>query len=113
MRGTNSTNAEWSSNFDVGADTSEYYNLTGSHPDWKNKENHKGFDVTMNRVLKEYNKYAESQGFNSDSIKKTILVTGHSRGGAIANLLGAYFEKEVIINHLHIHLLLHLLRQTR
>lgn len=67
----------------------------------------------MNRVLKEYNKYAESQGFNSDSIKKTILVTGHSRGGAIANLLGAYFEKEVIINHLHIHLLLHLLRQTR
>ena len=93
VRGTNSTNAEWSSNFDVGADTSEYYNLTGSHPDWKNKENHKGFDVTMNRVLKEYNKYAESQGFNSDSIKKTILVTGHSRGGAIANLLGAYFEK--------------------
>lgn len=93
VRGTNSTNAEWSSNFDVGADTSEYYNLTGSHPDWKNKENHKGFDVTMNRVLKEYNKYAESQGFNSDSVKKTILVTGHSRGGAIANLLGAYFEK--------------------
>lgn len=29
VRGTNGTNAEWSSNFDVGADTTDYYDAVG------------------------------------------------------------------------------------
>lgn len=94
IRGTNSTNAEWSSNFDVGADTDNYYAMTGEHPYWINKSNHKGFDVTMNRVLEKYNEYIDEIGINDSSIKKSILITGHSRGAAIANLLGAHFEDD-------------------
>lgn len=93
VRGTNGTNAEWSSNFDVGADTSAYYNAVGSsHPHWKNKLNHKGFDVTANRIIDKFNDYMDRHGLNSSSLPKTILINGHSRGAAIANLLGAYFE---------------------
>lgn len=51
VRGTNGTNSEWTSNFDVGADTTQYTSLTGSHSQWTNKANHKGFDVTANRVI--------------------------------------------------------------
>ena len=92
VRGTNGTNAEWSSNFDVGADSDEYYDAVGhDHPDWNNKANHKGFDVTANRV---YTKLFEYIYDNIDmSAQKTILITGHSRGAAIANILGARFEK--------------------
>lgn len=93
VRGTNATNAEWSSNFDLGADTPEYYAAMGqSHPDWLNKGNHKGFDVAMNRVLTKFYDYVERHGLNDLTRDKTILVTGHSRGAAIANLLGAHFE---------------------
>lgn len=92
VRGTNGTNAEWSSNFDVGADDDAYYNRVGYvHPDWKNKINHKGFDVTANRVLKKYDAYVKKYKLNDSTIKKSILITGHSRGAAIANLLGAHF----------------------
>lgn len=93
VRGTNGTNAEWSSNFDVGADTSAYYSAVGwSHPDWTNKKNHKGFDVTTNRILYLFEDYLNRHGLDDTNMKKTILVTGHSRGAAIANLLGAHFE---------------------
>ncbi len=93
VRGTNGTNAEWSSNFDVGADTSSYYKALGSsHPDWKNKANHKGFDVTTNRIIAKFVDYIQRHNLDDISIPKTIFVNGHSRGAAIANLLGAYFE---------------------
>lgn len=92
IRGTNGTNAEWSSNFDVGADTNEYYAATGSsHPDWKNKDNHKGFDVAANRVIVQINNYLSRHSLTSGA--KSIVITGHSRGAAIANLLGAHYEK--------------------
>lgn len=90
VRGTNGTNEEWSSNFDVGADTAQYYSSAGSsHPDWKNKMHHKGFDVAANRILTKVNDYFTRRGLTG---AKNILVTGHSRGAAIANLLGAHFE---------------------
>lgn len=93
VRGTNSTNAEWSSNFDVGADTEEYYNALGSaHPQWKNKNNHKGFDVATNRIIEKFDDYVKRHNLNNGDLSKSILITGHSRGAAIANLLGAYFE---------------------
>lgn len=95
VRGTNGTNAEWSSNFDVGADTEEYYNAMGSeHPYWKNKINHKGFDVTANRVLEKVEDYISRYGLNDSSINKSILITGHSLGAGISNLLGAHFEND-------------------
>lgn len=92
VRGTNATNAEWSSNFDVGANTDDYYNALGfSHPHWKDFANHKGFDVAMNRVLEKFADYEKRHGLDRMS-NKVILVTGHSRGAGIANLLGAHFE---------------------
>lgn len=92
VRGTNATNAEWSSNFDVGADTTEYYNIMGSsHPDWLNKANHKGFDVATNRILTKFYDYIQRHGLE-DTPNKTILISGHSRGASISNLLGAHFE---------------------
>ncbi len=93
VRGTNGTVEEWSSNFDVGADTPEYYTAVGSeHPDWTNKDNHKGFDVSANRVYAKLNDYIDE--YVDDSSEKVILITGHSRGAAIANILGTYFEDD-------------------
>ena len=92
VRGTNGTNSEWTSNFDVGADTMDYYNACGfEHPHWKDLDNHKGFDVTTNRVLEKFADYEKRHGLDKLS-NKVILITGHSRGAAIANLLGAHFE---------------------
>ena len=91
VRGTNGTNAEWSSNFDVGADTTEYYDAVGyNHPDWKNKANHKGFDVAANRVYDKLFEYINT--YVDSSAQTSILITGHSRGAAIANILCQMFE---------------------
>lgn len=95
VRGTNGTQAEWSSNFDVGADTSNYHSMTGEHPDWSDTANHKGFDVAKTRILKAFDSYVselEASGRLDSSAKRSIFISGHSRGAAIANLLGAYFE---------------------
>ncbi|MBE6753581.1 MAG: VWA domain-containing protein [Ruminococcaceae bacterium] len=95
VRGTNGTQAEWSSNFDIGSDTKAYYDMTGEHPDWINKLNHKGFDVAATRILRAYNQYIaelEASGKIDPSIKKSIFISGHSRGAGIANILGAHFE---------------------
>lgn len=97
VRGTNGTQAEWASNFDIGSDTQAYYDKTGEHPDWLNKKNHKGFDVTANRIITAFNQYVadlEAKGKMDPSIPRSIFITGHSRGAGIANLLGAHFEKE-------------------
>lgn len=93
VRGTNGTHEEWTSNFDIGADTAEYYSATGtSHPHWRNKDHHKGFDVAANRVLERLLAYIET--YVNPYSEKSILITGHSRGAAIANILGAHFEDD-------------------
>ena len=80
----------WFSMFDIGADIPEYFALTGEHFDWINRNNHKGFDVTANRIIREIRNYMNS----IDTGGQTILwITGHSRGGAVANIAGAYFER--------------------
>ena len=91
VRGTNETNAEWSSNFDVGADTREYYTAMGnSHPHWVNKNNHKGFDVASNRVYEKLQNYIST--YVASDAEVSMLVTGHSRGAAIANILSQMYE---------------------
>ena len=90
VRGTNGTIEEWSSNFDVGADTDAYYDAMGipeedRDKEWKNKENHKGFDVAANRALDKINNYIAY--YCKDNVDKSFFVTGHSRGAAIANLV--------------------------
>ena len=88
VRGTNGTSEEWSSNFDVGADSSVYTNLTGNHPEWTTKLNHKGFDVAATRALVKIESYLRNHHISNGS----ILICGHSRGAAIADILGSKFE---------------------
>lgn len=83
---------EWCSAFDPGCESEAYQELTGEHPEWKNKDHFKGLDVAANRALAYINSYIEKTG--DDALEDRILITGHSRGGGIANILGAYFEKE-------------------
>jgi len=84
------TISDWKSNFDIGYDCDEYYEETGEHPEWTNKDHHKGFDVAANRVYNSIEKYISK---NTDSsCEKVYFVTGHSRGGAIANIIGTYYE---------------------
>lgn len=87
VRGTNSTIEEWASNFDIGT-TDEY---TGSD-DWKIKENHKGFDIAATRILNEI--YSKNIISNDSNVETVFWITGHSRGAAIANILGARLSDE-------------------
>lgn len=91
VRGTNGTIEEWSSNFDVGLNTDMYWDV--DNPYWRNKDNHKGFDVTANRL---YDYILEYVNNNIDSaVTKSIYISGHSRGAAVSNVLGKLFEDNV------------------
>lgn len=90
VRGTNRTVQEWSSNFDVGADDSCYYDYNNS--EWTHRELHKGFDVAANRINKFLQMYINQ--FVDHNKKMSILFVGHSRGAAIANILGHYYEDD-------------------
>lgn len=83
---------EWSSAFDPGCIDEKYEELTGSHPDWTHKNILKGIDVAANRALAFIKDFMAKN--NDGKLPDRILLTGHSRGGTIANVLGAYFEKE-------------------
>lgn len=69
MRGTYAH--EWYSNFDIGRDLSD----TGVH---------EGFDIARNFALDKIEMYMVNYGVDRDHCK--FLVTGHSRGAAVANL---------------------------
>ena len=86
VRGTNGTIEEWSSNFDIG-NKSKF----SSTADWVTVNNHQGFDVPANRIMKIVTKYLNDNNLNASDC--TFWITGHSRGGAIANIIGAYYEK--------------------
>ena len=62
-------------------------NELNSFSDWKTADNHKGFDISTNRILKYVDKYTDKY---VDTNKVAFWITGHSRGAAIANLLSAY-----------------------
>lgn len=85
IRGTNGTIEEWASNFDVGDIRSKTEN-----DGWKNTSNHKGFDVTANRIMELIQQYIEDYKIDEDIL--VYWVTGHSRGAAIANIIGANLE---------------------
>ena len=95
VQGTDSSlsGSQWSSNFDVGSPDQSYSDLTGEHPDWSNTDNHKGFDVTANRIDSALRQYTEELNHESD-VTTTYLFTGHSRGAAAADILGARYEQK-------------------
>lgn len=85
VRGTNASIEEWSSNFDIGdKNNSSQYN------GWKNKNNHAGFDIAANRIMGVVSDYIKLNHLNESEI--AYWVTGHSRGAAIANIIGANLE---------------------
>lgn len=94
IRGTDSTIEEWSSNFDVGSNTDAYISTLSQaeQEGWINRNNHKGFDVTANRIYKEIENYVNSE-VDGDT-KPVIFIVGHSRGAAIANILGTMYEND-------------------
>ena len=82
----------WLSNLDIGADTPEYFELTNrQHLEWQNRHNHKGIDVTANRIIADIKDYVLA--IDSDA-QPVLWITGFSRGGAIASVVGAYFESD-------------------
>ncbi|MCQ2494159.1 MAG: lipase family protein [Lachnospiraceae bacterium] len=89
IRGTTGA-AEWASNYDVGNSSDEYTLKTGEHPEWTDYDNHKGFDVVANRTIELIEDYV-AQYHASDSIND-YMITGHSRGAGIANIIGAKFD---------------------
>lgn len=81
---------EWNSVFDMGSDSELYTEYTGEHPEWTDRNVFKGYDVAANRALDFiYDFISET----CDPSRETrILVTGHSRGSAIAQIVGAKLE---------------------
>lgn len=81
---------EWISAFDPGAITDSYVMLTGEHPEWTDKNCLKGIDVAANRAFEIIDEFISA---HDDGAKPNcILITGHSRGGDIAQIVGAKFE---------------------
>lgn len=83
VRGTNGTIKEWTSNFDIGSTVDKY-----KYADWVVANNHKGFDVAATRILRCLQQY-EALGYIDTSVQSAYWVMGHSRGAAIANIIGA------------------------
>lgn len=90
--------AEWLSDFDFGADIDAYYNTLGGRDktEWSkdeyNHDHHKGFEVTGQRILKNIDEFIDSYKEKDANRKKTIFITGHSRGAAEGDVLGKVFE---------------------
>ena len=85
IRGTNTSIEEWSSNMDIG-DTREF----SKYSEWTTSAHHMGFDITSNRIMDAVAEYIEDEiPYQYDSYSHTYWVTGHSRGGALANLVAA------------------------
>ena len=85
------SSGEWISAFDPGADTAEYTEYTGTHPEWINRQNFKGVDIASARAVQYINSFISEH--EDASRKGCILVTGHSRGASIAQIVGAGLEK--------------------
>lgn len=79
IRGTNGTLKEWSSNFDLGSTAT-------THSEWTTSSNHKGFDITANRLNQYLNSYLSTYCYGKTNV---LWITGHSRGAALANVLAA------------------------
>ncbi len=78
--------------FDIGSASQSYKDLTGEHGEWLNADYYKGLDVAANRAKKFMEEYMSSH--DDPECEDSVLLTGHSRGAAIANVLGAELEKD-------------------
>ena len=79
VRGT-AGRQEWLSNANV-ADSTQ-----------KRQRYHEGFAASARMIALDLRTYMERQGI--DASQARVLVTGHSRGAAVANLLGAFLDRD-------------------
>lgn len=79
---------EWSSVFDVGADSE----ACGEHPEWIHPDRMKGLDIGAERAKAFISEFMAS--CDDPQLPDLVMYTGHSRGGCLANLVGADAEKE-------------------
>ncbi|MBO2516823.1 MAG: hypothetical protein CW338_06025 [Clostridiales bacterium] len=83
---------EWVSIFDPGFAGEEYAAYTGEHPEWTDTDILKGADIASNRALGFIREYIAA---HDDPVRENrVLVTGHSRGGIIAQIIGAAMEDD-------------------
>lgn len=107
VRGTERySEEEWSSNFNVGDlarffdeyDCPEGKSPRQSNDDWTRKTNHRGFDVCATRLMKDLKNYLDEYVRpvlgSMPGAKLTYWLTGHSRGGSVANIMSAYLIDE-------------------
>ncbi|MCQ2445408.1 MAG: hypothetical protein MJ141_00795 [Clostridia bacterium] len=83
---------EWMSVFDPGYAGESYTAYTGEHTEWVNAGHYKGADVAAARAME----FIEEFVSEHDDPEKgnCMLITGHSRGGMLADMIGAAFEKK-------------------
>ena len=84
LRGTPLSANEWISNINV------------SNTTHKNRELHEGFFNTAQSIKKAFCDYLEKNAIHRE--EAVFLITGHSRGAALANLLGATLADEGILS---------------
>lgn len=84
VRGTKTS--EWYGDFDVG---NPYLDENGNVTDYKELEyTHEGFDIANSKWVMPYVKSYIQADSNYSYDNSYIMVTGHSRGAAVANLVG-------------------------
>ena len=83
---------EWLSIYDPGCTGEAYTELTGEHPEWTDRDSFKGLDIAKNRAMVFIEDFMAEN--NDPACKDCILIAGHSRGGAIANIIGAEMERK-------------------
>lgn len=86
------SSSEWYSIFDPGCDDEAYFGMSGEHSDWTDTTVMKGVDVASVRALEFIRGYIAEH--DDPSRKNCVLVTGHSRGGSIAQKVGSELEDD-------------------
>ena len=81
---------EWISVYDPGSPDENYVAITGEHSEWTDEKAYKGLDIAKNRAMKFIDDFIEKYG--NPELEDCVLVTGHSRGGGLANMIGAEME---------------------
>ena len=88
------TVGEWNSLSDIGYNDESYVMLTGEHDEWKEYDLYKSMDVASNRAMEFIDEFvSEHDDPQRDNV---ALITGHSRGGSIANIVGRNLEDNIL-----------------
>ena len=91
LRGAFSIQERFSA-FDPGWDGEAYTALTGEHPEWTDPQASKGLAIGAGRAKEFMQDFMAAH--DDPALPNCVLCTGHSRGGSLANLLGAGFETD-------------------